>query len=580
MCHQPWQSPTWLQHFDFLLAKSGRGIANGPSTSDCIVTIALILRDVWALCRSLPLLLLRRCSSERGLAVAMMDLRRSGCFYDRRSSNPQIKCWDEPRASEGHLCQREGKGLFSFCLLLPSFFVHPSSRFLFFLRSSLSSFSPSPSPSSLPGIICGSCKLAVFPQRRSGARTWILVPHNDRVAVLGANVTISPTRVARHAHGLRAHRHRGGGAAKGAEESSPLPEDGEWEPSRPSCSTSRRAAGLRYQLTSADPRRSSTAREFPAQLLPRRCWWCHGGHGLSSLIYFYGYQKFNSFLIKSKQRFNIVRQRAYANPPVRPSLRRPRGPGRPGSVPRAAPVGPLPRVQGLPRRRGPRCRHRDHRASVPVDRAVAAAHGQVQVGVQVARDGRPRVRRLRPLHQARERRRADLQRPQPRPHALLVVGAGKAYAITDATPKKSIMSVVQKDKRARGHQEEIYWLRPTQPALPPGKSMSPRAKVTFDEAGIMTSPRRARVNKSPKPQKSTYRRASTLSESEDEAGDYALLREGPENTTQQAAQEEDPRYVDRQQILAYRRAMEERLSSQPSQVSSVPDYEDHLQMRS
>lgn len=70
--------------FDFLLAKSGRGIANGPSTSDCIVTIALILRDVWALCRSLPLLLLRRCSSERGLAVAMMDLRRSGCFYDRR----------------------------------------------------------------------------------------------------------------------------------------------------------------------------------------------------------------------------------------------------------------------------------------------------------------------------------------------------------------------------------------------------------------------------------------------------------------------------------------------------------------
>lgn len=36
------------------------------------------------------------------------------------------------------------------------------------------------------------------------------------------------------------------------------------------------------------------------------------------------------------------------------------------------------------------------------------------------------------------------------------------------------------------------------------------------------------------------------------------------------------------QILAYRRAMEERLSSQPSHVSSVPDYEDadHLQMRS
>lgn len=71
-----------------------------------------------------------------------------------------------------------------------------------------------------------------------------------------------------------------------------------------------------------------------------------------------------------------VRQRAYADPPVRPSLRCPRGPGRPWSVPRAAPVGPFPRVQGLPRRRGHGCRHRDHRASVPVDRSVAAAHCQ------------------------------------------------------------------------------------------------------------------------------------------------------------------------------------------------------------
>lgn len=55
------------------------------------------------------------------------------------------------------------------------------------------------------------------------------------------------------------------------------------------------------------------------------------------------------------------------------------------------------------------------------------------------------------------------------------------------------LSLVQthQDKRARGHQEEIYWLRPTQPSRSPapGKSMSPRAKVTFDEAGIMTSPR-------------------------------------------------------------------------------------------
>lgn len=38
--------------------------------------------------------------------------------------------------------------------------------------------------------------------------------------------------------------------------------------------------------------------------------------------------------------------------------------------------------------------------------------------------------------------------PQNHAHTpLLVVGAGKAYAITDATPKKSIMSVVQKVRR-------------------------------------------------------------------------------------------------------------------------------------
>lgn len=47
------------------------------------------------------------------------------------------------------------------------------------------------------------------------------------------------------------------------------------------------------------------------------------------------------------------------------------------------------------------------------------------------------------------------------------------------------------EKRARGEEEEIYWLRPSKPtrAHNQGKPMSPRAKVTFDESGILTSPR-------------------------------------------------------------------------------------------
>ncbi|KAK7083035.1 hypothetical protein SK128_009246, partial [Halocaridina rubra] len=179
----------------------------------------------------------------------------------------------------------------------------------------------------------------------------------------------------------------------------------------------------------------------------------------------------------------------------------------------------------------------------------------------------------------------ELASSDPRTQAytpLLVVGSGKAYAINDNAPKKAIMNVVQKthqEKRARGEEEEIYWLRPSQPVRTesPAKTASPRAKVTFDEEGIMSSPRRSRASKSPKTQKSTYLRATTLSESDDEAGDYAILTE-----TQSTQQQQDPRYVDRQQILAYHRAMEERASSQNSDVHTVPDYEDaeYLHMRS
>ncbi|XP_076035197.1 uncharacterized protein LOC143021508 [Oratosquilla oratoria] len=191
---------------------------------------------------------------------------------------------------------------------------------------------------------------------------------------------------------------------------------------------------------------------------------------------------------------------------------------------------------------------------------------------------------------------------------LLVVGGGKAYAITNTSHRKTIMSVVQKtheDKRTRGEEEDIYWLRPsrthgqahgqTAPAAAAASTASqdrhrhqptsPRNKVTFDESGILTSPKKSRnASKSPKPKKSTYQRAATLSDSDDEAGDYALLREEPmqihhlqENQGRQEPPEEDPRYVDRQQMLSYRRAIEERAAatSSPNPAgTTAADYEE------
>lgn len=53
-----------------------------------------------------------------------------------------------------------------------------------------------------------------------------------------------------------------------------------------------------------------------------------------------------------------------------------------------------------------------------------------------------------------------------------------------------------------------------------------------------------------RPQDPTYRRVTTLSDSDDESGDYALLRETVTNHNSSAAHPQDPRYVDRQQVRA------------------------------
>ncbi|XP_064104586.1 uncharacterized protein LOC135214323 [Macrobrachium nipponense] len=307
----------------------------------------------------------------------------------------------------------------------------------------------------------------------------------------------------------------------------------------------------------------------------------------SSAIYFYGYHRFTNFLIKSRQRYHIT----YENEPC---VVRPYAPHCAALVVLVAlgvTHGPLLWDMSLV-----------YRGSLDAV-VLAAVIGSIvhlflwivlwlfltvkttwtfKLRVTVARACVSSARSIKLVNDV-ELASGD---PRTQPHTpLLIVGSGKAYAINDNGPKKAIMNVIQKthqDKRSRGEEEEIYWLRPSQPlrSNSASKTASPRAKVTFDEEGLLSSPsRRARAAKSPKIQKSTYRRATTLSDSDDEAGDYAILTEAPPAN---GRQQEDPRYVDRQQILAYQRAIEERASSQNSDAHTVPDYEDaeYLHMRS
>ncbi|XP_068085891.1 protein tincar [Anabrus simplex] len=143
---------------------------------------------------------------------------------------------------------------------------------------------------------------------------------------------------------------------------------------------------------------------------------------------------------------------------------------------------------------------------------------------------------------------------------LLVVGNGRTYTIADTSPKKAIMSVIQKtalERKAKAAQdsnddgeEQIYWLRPK----PPSPKTSPdstsdrltwlnrklssnsggtKHKVTFDDSLGSSGSRKGKslLSKSPKSggkgkNKHHPRGLDQLSESEDD-GDYATLRELP-----------------------------------------------------
>lgn len=145
---------------------------------------------------------------------------------------------------------------------------------------------------------------------------------------------------------------------------------------------------------------------------------------------------------------------------------------------------------------------------------------------------------------------------------LLVVGNGRTYTISETSPKKAIMSVIQKaalDRKSKASQgnseatdegeEQIYWLRPK----PPSPKTSPdsssdrhtwlnrklsgggaKYKVTFEETLSSSNSKKGKslLSKSPKSGgkgKSKNQRLGDLeqlSESEDD-GDYATLREIP-----------------------------------------------------
>ncbi|RZC10188.1 tincar [Asbolus verrucosus] len=120
---------------------------------------------------------------------------------------------------------------------------------------------------------------------------------------------------------------------------------------------------------------------------------------------------------------------------------------------------------------------------------------------------------------------------------LLIVGNGRTYNITETSPKKAIMSVIQKatmNKKASNgsvsnqddEEEQIYWLRP---ALVSAQSSpdevkqlcwfknKPKHKVTFNETTSTSTNRN----------KNGGVRARRLTTMDEDDGDYATLRELP-----------------------------------------------------
>ncbi|XP_037781938.1 uncharacterized protein LOC119578425 [Penaeus monodon] len=134
---------------------------------------------------------------------------------------------------------------------------------------------------------------------------------------------------------------------------------------------------------------------------------------------------------------------------------------------------------------------------------------------------------------------------------VMVIGAGKTYLLQEGSPKRSLMKLVMHtvtEKKARGEEEEIYWLRPKPP---PGGSESwnkrkhspgAKHKVTFDDTPSTSRKRDSgRGNLCP-----DVLHDLSDSDTSDSDGDYARLRDvsfpGP---TRRLSHKEEPKEEDR-----------------------------------
>ncbi|XP_069191966.1 protein tincar isoform X3 [Procambarus clarkii] len=112
---------------------------------------------------------------------------------------------------------------------------------------------------------------------------------------------------------------------------------------------------------------------------------------------------------------------------------------------------------------------------------------------------------------------------------VMVIGAGKTYLLQEGSPKRSLMKLVMHtvtQKKARGEEEEIYWLRPKPPPGGEGswskRKHSPgvKHKVTFND-----TPSTSRKRDSGRGQCPDVLHNLSESETSDSDGDYARLRD-------------------------------------------------------
>ncbi|XP_071527440.1 uncharacterized protein [Panulirus ornatus] len=112
---------------------------------------------------------------------------------------------------------------------------------------------------------------------------------------------------------------------------------------------------------------------------------------------------------------------------------------------------------------------------------------------------------------------------------VMVIGAGKTYLLQEGSPKRSLMKLVMHtvtQKKARGEEEEIYWLRPKPPSGGGGnwtkRKHSPgvKHKVTFND-----TPSTSRKRDSGRGHCPDVLHDLSESETSDSDGDYARLRD-------------------------------------------------------